>query len=724
MKYLFLTIVSLIILCHTSLVLGQTYVNTDIYLVDSLDLSTIGGSDLAVLDSYLEEYRTAKDKKAKVSAVNQLITEMENEDIWVRYNDWLFRFLSEDKELDVVFKTKMLSSCLNNFGVINQYKGDVKASMKNYLEALELSEKINDEQQLGNSYMNLGSLFNFQLEEEKAMVYFRKGLVLFEKFKDTFGIGETYNNLGLSYDNLDQPDSAIFYYNKGLDVFKSLNDDMYISLILNNLGSTYDKIGKSKEALQAYIQSAKVNVALNNEMGMASTFNNIANAYYDLGNVSKAKEYAIKSHEISMSLGYPDFIKSSARIYSMVSRDLGDYKKAYELFHLFVLMKDSIEDVESQRFILDQKYNYEYAKKAALDSVKFAQAKKVSDAKEVADMAIVDKQKAELKSSTYQKGFLYTGIGLLLVFGLFIVSRLKSTKKQKCLIENQKKEVEVQRDLSEKQRLILHEKNSEILDSINYAKRLQDAILPSPHVLREFLPNSFLLYQPKDIIAGDFYWMEHIPGKENEVWYAVADCTGHGVPGAMVSVVCANALNRAFHEFELREPGEILDKVKELVIRSFDKSDEEIKDGMDIGLCRINFDTLQLSYAGANNPLYIVQAVTGEETKYVSKDGELELIEVKGTKQPIGKYDYNRSFETNHLKLKKGDVLYLSSDGYPDQFGGPKGKKFKYANFKRLLLEIRDEEMGVQEKIIQKSFNDWKGEIEQVDDVCVIGLEF
>lgn len=723
MKYLRLAFLSIIFLCLTTHGFGQDYADSKVYLIDSLDLSLVDESDQVVLDKYLRLYREGKDKIEKTTAINQLITEIESEEVWVKYNEWLYRLLKADTGLDQIHKTKMLSSCLNNFGVINQYKGDVKASMKNYLEALELSEKIKDEKQLGNSYMNLGSLFNFQLEEEKAMVYFRKGLVLFEKFKDTFGIGETYNNLGLSYDNLDQPDSAIFYYNKGLDVFRSLNDDMYISLILNNLGSTYDKIGKSKEALQAYIQSAEVNVVLNNEMGMASTFNNIANAYYDLGNVSKAKEYAIKSHEISMSLGYPDFIKSSARIYSMVSRDLGDYKKAYELFHLYVLMKDSIEDVESQRFILDQKYNYEYAQKAALDSVKFAQAKKISDAKILADEAVFEKQQAEIKSSKYQKGFLYTGVGLLIVFGLFIFSRLKSTRKQKSLIENQKKEVEVQRDLSEKQRLVLHEKNSEILDSINYAKRLQDAILPSPHVLREFLPHSFLLYQPKDIIAGDFYWMEHIPGKENEVWYAVADCTGHGVPGAMVSVVCANALNRAFHEFELREPGEILDKVKELVIRSFDKSDEEIKDGMDIGLCRIDFDALKLSYAGANNPLYIVHPSTGEESKYVSKNGKLELTEIKGTKQPIGKYDYNRSFETNHKQLKKGDLLYLSSDGYPDQFGGPKGKKFKYANFKRLLLEIQNEPMEAQEKIIQKSFNDWKGEIEQVDDVCVIGVE-
>ncbi|MDP1800307.1 MAG: SpoIIE family protein phosphatase [Bacteroidota bacterium] len=275
-----------------------------------------------------------------------------------------------------------------------------------------------------------------------------------------------------------------------------------------------------------------------------------------------------------------------------------------------------------------------------------------------------------------------------------------------------------------KQHIIIEEKNKEILDSITYAKRLQDAILPSDKIWYNYLANSFVLYQPKDIVAGDFYWIEKISQKSADlskqsdgelptadlILFAAADCTGHGVPGAMVSVVCSNALNRTVKEFNITEPGKILDKVRELVIETFEKSESEVKDGMDISLCALNVKTNELKWAGANNPLW-----------YILGGGGLQ--EIKADKQPIGKYADEKPFTTHTLQLNKGDILYIFTDGYADQFGGPKGKKFKYKQLLQLLIDSHNKEMPEQKKMLDTAFKNWKAGIDQVDDVCIIGIK-
>lgn len=248
------------------------------------------------------------------------------------------------------------------------------------------------------------------------------------------------------------------------------------------------------------------------------------------------------------------------------------------------------------------------------------------------------------------------------------------------------------------------------MDSIEYAKKIQEAILPSMENIHNEFPDSFVFYKPKDIVAGDFYWL----GKnENNVFIAAADCTGHGVPGAMVSVVCSNALNRAVNEFKLDDPGKILDKVRELVIETFEKSGSEVKDGMDISLLTLkrNGDRsiCEAKWAGANNPVWIISGK--------------QLTEIKADKQPVGKFIHNTPFTTHLLNLHKGDSIYLITDGFADQFGGPRGKKYKYKNLKELLLQNSDSKMMEQALVLEKSFVKWKSDIEQVDDVTILGIK-
>jgi len=305
---------------------------------------------------------------------------------------------------------------------------------------------------------------------------------------------------------------------------------------------------------------------------------------------------------------------------------------------------------------------------------------------------------------------------------------------------------------------IVEQKNTEILDSIEYAKRIQNTILPPQKIVSQYLENSFILYLPKDIVAGDFYWFappqpspkwrelhnsrgEHkasggkvLPFGEDlggaSILFAACDCTGHGVPGAMVSVVCSNALNKAVKEFGLTEPAKILDKVAELVIEDLSKNNEvgdEIQDGMDASLASLNTTTGELQWAGANNPLWIIRACHSERSEesqdasFLSKT-KTELIEVKPDKQPIGKFDNPKPFTNHSIQLQKGDTIYLFTDGYADQFGGPKGKKYSKKKFKELLLSIQDLPMNEQREALYNAHIEWKGSFEQVDDICVIGV--
>ena len=267
---------------------------------------------------------------------------------------------------------------------------------------------------------------------------------------------------------------------------------------------------------------------------------------------------------------------------------------------------------------------------------------------------------------------------------------------------------------------MIEEKNKDITDSISYAKRIQDATLPSKQLKYKLFPEGFVLFKPKDIVSGDFYWFTEINGLR---FIAAADCTGHGVPGAMVSVVCSNAINRTVKEFGLLEPGKILDKVRELVLETFsaehnhststDQNETGVKDGMDISLISIHTNTDKnsslIKWAGANNPIWYIT------------NGELK--EITANKQSIGKTDNPLPFTTHEINLNKGDTIYLFTDGFADQFGGPNGKKFKYKQLSDTLLSINKLPMMEQEAYLDKQFEDWKNSLEQIDDVLIIGIK-
>ncbi len=572
----------------------------------------------------------------------------------------------------------------NNLGYVSSIQGDIKSALNYYFKSLKIREEIKDYEGLAQVYGNIAGLYGEQNEQEESVVYYKKALEICRKINSASGIAQVYNNLGTYYLKKPNLDSAQYYYEVALSIRDSLNYKEGVANSHYNIGHLFSKKQDYYAALTHFKKSLMLYEELSFKKNICKDLELIAEVYYKLHKIDSANIFSSKALIIAKELGYPDELAASYKMQYTINKLQGNFKDALDMFEQHIVMRDSIKNEQTQKETIKQQIQYD-----------FEQQKTINDKEHEKQLAISVEAKKKQKIIIYS---ISLGLFFVLIFSFIISNRLKVTRKQKKIIETQKEEVEVQKH-------IVEEKNKEITDSIQYAKRIQSAILPPTKLVKEYLKDSFILYTPKDIVAGDFYWMEHKNGK---ILFAAADCTGHGVPGAMVSVVCNNGLNRSVREHGLTDPGEILNKTRTIVIDEFEKSEDEVKDGMDIALCSLEGDTLL--YAGANNPLWIIR--------------QGELIETKANKQPIGKFDEPHPYTTHTFTLERGDSIYIFSDGYVDQFGGDNGKKFKSANFKKLLLSIQYESMENQRELIKNAFETWKGNLEQVDDVCVIGVRF
>ena len=358
----------------------------------------------------------------------------------------------------------------------------------------------------------------------------------------------------------------------------------------------------------------------------------------------------------------------------------------------------------------------------------------------------------EITPPFWETGWFYVVVLVVSVIGVFVIIKVRERRlrnrqhKLEETVSLRTREVVQKADEIKTQKDVIELKNQELTASITYAKRIQDAILPSMAKMNHLLNEAFVYYRPKEIVAGDFYWVQQGDEHGQTVFFAVADCTGHGVPGAIVSVICNNALQRSLREFQCYSPSQLLNTTRDLVVAEFEKSAEGVKDGMDIALCKLIKhapDQYGLEFAGANNPLIVIRERSpGSETLIAEDDhgGERKieanktteshvLFEIKGDKQPIGSHFDSQPFTNHRVQLKRGDVVYLFSDGFHDQFGSfgeltnPHGKKLKTGNFKKLLLEAQSLTFDKQVGYLDKAFVDWKGALEQIDDVCVFGFK-
>jgi len=599
------------------------------------------------------------------------------------------------------FYQKAEITLLRNTG--NIYKNslfDLSKAMEYYQLSRKKAEEIGDRYGMAGALLNIGVIYTDLSDYSKALEYQEKSLKIFREIGVDRGIGICLNNLGNIYKNQFNYSKALEYFQNSLTIQQQRADTFEIMTCYVNIGTVYEKLADYSEAKKYYETGLKYAKKINDTDGIIRSLSGIGNIFYLTGKQKEAELYSNEVLKLSKEAGNV-FIQSEAyKSLRNVFEKQGRYKEALAEFDKHIALRDSIFSQQQSQDITRRDSKYE------------------SDKKEAAMQAQQEKERevAAAESKKQKVIILSVILGLLfsVLFGGFIFRSLRITRKQKVLIEEQKTIVEQQKKEVESQKNLVEEKQKEIIDSITYAKRLQEAILPPLDLVKKHLPNSFILYKPKDIVAGDFYWMEE---KDNTVFIAAADCTGHGVPGAMVSVVCCNALNRTVKEFGLRDTGKILDKVTELVLETFEKSGEDVKDGMDISIMSINKITKEVHWSGANNALWYIM--------------DKEVIEITANKQPIGKYDNRKPFTTHRIEYQPNTVFYLLTDGYADQFGGPKGKKFKYKQLEEKLVAIKDKKMEEQKIALEMAFDEWKAypdpyvagkNQEQVDDVSVIGI--
>jgi serine phosphatase RsbU (regulator of sigma subunit) len=360
------------------------------------------------------------------------------------------------------------------------------------------------------------------------------------------------------------------------------------------------------------------------------------------------------------------------------------FKKALNFHKEFIDLDNQIKNSETKQLALKKQLINKYDKIAIADSLKY---EKETELQEI-------EYRSKLENEESQRFMLYVGLIFLLIFGGFMYNRFRVTHKQKLVIQEQRDEVE--------------EAHKEIRDSINYAERIQRSFLATDELLNSNLKDYFVFFQPKDVVSGDFYWAGKLAN--NNFAVVNADSTGHGVPGAIMSILNISSIEKAVENGYLK-PSEIFNHTRNTIIERLSKDGSKSggKDGMDASIISFDFENNKFSYTAAQNPIWIIR--------------NNELIEIKPEKMPIGKHDNDTNpFVGGEFETKKGDVVYSLTDGFQDQFGGEKGKKFKVRPFKELLISIAKLPMKEQKEILNKKFTAWKGEEEQVDDVCVIGV--
>lgn len=664
-----------------------------------------------------------------LDSIQKVIAKSPNDSVRIYlYANNVFNYLEDEglyNKIDSVYKSAL------------QYtKNDVRLEIQlgvSYSHLLNLQERFDEASILLNKLMVLsieskyvigtarclrakgvGQLF--QGNYDKAAELYYEALKKWQESGDLLKIATGYGDLATVNYYMDNLRTAADYWEKSVDIYTVKDKKEYLASDLGNLGLAYILLKDYYKAEQCIRKAVTISTEMGQKKALASAYTNYSKLEHARGNFMKAIEYNDKAIEYYQQSN--DFAQLSrtcsngAELYRSIKKydqaltlmnkafefenqrdqrtnlrdlyfnraallsDIGKSKEAYSDILQYLAINDSVKNSDSQKMVAELEKKYELSKKEKENQLLSQQ---------------IELQNVE--SSRQQLVIWSIGIILVIVaIVTFILIRQNRTKQR------------INSQLSEKNHII-EEQHKDITDSIQYSKRIQEAIMPTMNLWEETLPDSFVLYKPKDVLSGDFYWME----KTNDtIYFAACDCTGHGVPGAMVSVICSTALNRAVKEFGLKDTGMILDKVRELVLETFEKSEGSVKDGMDISVCGLSIKTLELKWSGANNPLW-----------YLEKG---EAKEITANKQPIGQVDNPVPFTTHTIQLQKNDIIYLFTDGYADQFGGPKGKKFKYKQLKELLVNNSGKPMKEQCEILRIAFENWKGNLEQVDDVCVIGV--
>ncbi|MFT4602071.1 MAG: serine phosphatase RsbU (regulator of sigma subunit) [Arenicella sp.] len=609
-------------------------------------------------------------------------------------------------------------------GRMYNYSGDAIESSVWYNKALRVPEGLTAAERVGAMNSDAVIYLNFS-EFDKAIEIYKNTFTDLKAAAEETGRSYAfiYNNLGYAYSNQGDLDSSMHYHLKCRDERIETNDTLGLGQTYFNMGALFYEMKDFDASLEAYETSLEYRLSFSicPESALIESNIGIGKALVSLKRYGHAEKILKSQEKICGSIvEYGELRHRATRQLMRLYQETDRHELAFEYAERYYLMKDSLFDITKREEIIQLNSKNKYQDKVLKDSLAYAEKERLAEIQKQKEEEIQEHK--DLANRAFQIGMIIT---LVLMVGIIVLvyRNYKSKKRASEEILLQKLEVEKQRDIARTQKEEIAQIHEEITDSIIYAERIQTSIFPSSDYINAALGDNFIYYQPKAIVAGDFYWVHEV---DDLIFFTAADCTGHGVPGALVSIVCSNALSRSVEECGLRDPGKILDKTKELVVEAFSKNDELVKDGMDLSFCCIDKSKSQMLFSGANNPVYIVKKRTADlvlDEKLIYNEDHY-LLEIKGDKQAVGYTEKSAPFKTQIIPLEKGDVIYSITDGLPDQFGGPKGKKLKYKTLKSILLQNHELPMTEQESELEKEFQDWRGDLEQVDDICIIGVRF
>lgn len=571
------------------------------------------------------------------------------------------------------FQSGLASAC-RRIGAIYTEQGKYPQAIEGLLSSIKIYEQLKDEHGIFMVNNNLGTVYYYQQDYDKALEYYMKSLA----YKNSDGL--TCSNIGMVYGEQNNFILALNFFFKSLASYKKSFDRSGISLALTNIGAVYELQNNLDSALLYYENSLNIKKEIQDYRGECDVLGSMGDIYFKENKYYIALKYQNKCLILSKQIGYLNGIKLTEQALSNIYFELKQIDKSFEHYKNYVAIRDSMFNEENTKQTVRFEMNHQFDKEQ--ERIKLEQEKKDAI------------QAEQLKAQKFQKNVFIIGFSLLTFFLIIGFRGYKKIQKANKIIDEQKK--------------IVEHKNKEVTDNINYAQRIQKAILPSDEYMKSCFPDNFIIYQPKDIVSGDFYWAYNDGISK---YIATADCTGHGVSGAMMSMIGVQLLNEIVIERKITSPELVLNTLRDEIIKSLNQegAEEERKDGMDISFCKIT--DMKLEVACANNPIYIVR-------------NDEEIFEIKANRFPVGKYVTNESFTLNTFDLQKNDMLYCLSDGFCDQFGGEKGKKLMTKRFKEWIVGLPHGGLLNYIKLsLEYKFAKWIGKEEQIDDVTIFAVK-
>jgi len=564
---------------------------------------------------------------------------------------------------------------LCGLGEYHNAKGTYGFALEAFIPAARIYETLKDFKKAGNVSSSIGNTYLGLNDYEKALGFYKLSFEQAESASSKLGMAAAAVGIGNVYMDQEKYSEAMHELMYSKMIFENSNKDSYAAFVYVTLGDAYSKSGDLDSATYYARLALPIMEKYNSRYGQSITYLTLGNIDFAKDKLNSALNYYFKTLQISEE---DKAISSQKQVCLQIFKlfeKKGNAEQALAYFKKYNSLKDSIYNGESRNKLFELETKYD------------------SDAKEKQNKLLQQDQMIANKSLQNQRLLSYFGMGILILVIVFTYISFKNLKKQKkmnVVLQQQKELVEQSR--------------KEILDSILYAKRIQTTILAHRDFINENISNNFVFFKPKDIVSGDFYWAT----KRNNLFYlAVCDSTGHGVPGAFMSLLSISFLNEAIGEKNILKPNEVFNYVRQKLIDNISREGQ--KDGFDGVLLCVNQDTKEITYAAANNRPVVIN--------------EKGLTELSNDRMPVGYGEKKEGFTLYSVKLEKNDTLYLFTDGYADQFGGPKGKKLMYKKLHEFLLNISSQTFESQTEALGINFESWKGELEQVDDVCVVGLK-